>query len=77
LIIENLNNGYASFKQEEVIKRYFKIKKIKNTNPARAKLYNTNQFDFEYVFKEVGWIVDYDKPGFNETYDAFFIFKKK
>ncbi len=23
-----------------------------------------------------GWIVEYDKPGYDESYDAYFVFKK-
>ena len=31
--------------------------------------------DFEPLFRQAGWNVKYDKPGYNETYEAFFEFK--
>lgn len=33
--------------------------------------------DFEPVYEKAGWRVKYDKPGFNETYDASYIFSKR
>ena len=31
----------------------------------------------EPLYREKGWNVEYDKPGYNEFYKARFIFKKK
>lgn len=36
----------------------------------------TGVWDFEPVYERFGWKVSYDKPGFNESYDSFYIFKK-
>lgn len=36
-----------------------------------------NLLDFEDTFRKVGWDVVYDKPGYNETYGAHWIFKPK
>lgn len=33
--------------------------------------------DVEDSYREAGWIVDYDKPGYNETYEAIFTFRLK
>lgn len=33
--------------------------------------------NIEDIFRKAGWIVEYDKPGFNETYEASFKFSKK
>ncbi len=33
--------------------------------------------DVECIFREAGWDVEYDKPGFNETYNAKFVFRKR
>jgi len=40
-------------------------------------IFEKNFLDFESVFRNVGWSVEYDKPGYCESYDAFFTFKKK
>lgn len=34
-------------------------------------------FDIEPVYRAVGWGVMFDKPGFNEHYDAFYVFTKR
>lgn len=33
--------------------------------------------DFENVFRDAGWNVNYDKPAYCESYDAFFEFSPK
>ena len=33
-------------------------------------------WDFESAYESGGWKVSYDKPGYNESYDGFYIFKK-
>lgn len=51
---------------------------------ARAKLgkdpkedFEDGQLDIEPIFRKAGWVVEFDRPGYNETYDACFIFRKK
>ena len=39
-------------------------------------VYRNHWLDFENLYKQVGWKVEYDKPGFNEFYEPVFIFKK-
>jgi hypothetical protein len=34
-----------------------------------------NWLNFESMYREQGWKVEYDKPGYNETYEAFWVFK--
>lgn len=31
----------------------------------------------EDTYRKLGWTVEYDRPGFNETYDAFWTFSPK
>lgn len=33
--------------------------------------------DVESSYRKAGWSVDFDKPGYNETYEANFTFSKK
>lgn len=33
-------------------------------------------WDFESVYGQFGWTVSYDSPGYNESYDGYYIFKK-
>ena len=33
-------------------------------------------WDFEPIYEKAGWKVSYDGPGYNESYDGYYIFKK-
>jgi hypothetical protein len=41
---------------------------------VREEIFAKNMLDFEGVFRASGWVVTYDKPAYNESYDAFWIF---
>jgi hypothetical protein len=45
--------------------------------PSRRTIFDNNWLDFEDIYREVGWKVEYDKPAYNESYDAYFKFTKK
>jgi len=79
LIIKNLDSSRrsASFKQEDVIKEYFKVKGVEETEKLRHSLFDRHQLDFEPIFRKAGWSVMFDKPGYNESYEAYFKFEKK
>jgi hypothetical protein len=34
-------------------------------------------FDIEPIYRAAGWGAMFDKPGFNESYDAFYVFDKQ
>lgn len=40
----------------------------------RDILFRDHLLDFEDLFRERGWNVVYDKPGYNETYSAYWTF---
>lgn len=42
-----------------------------------AVIFNKKWMDIEPLFQKAGWIVEYDKPGYCESYEASFTFKKK
>src|SRR5690349_6623895 len=44
---------------------------------TRTFIFANNYLDFEAVYEAAGWKVEYDKPGFNETYKAYFVFTVK
>jgi hypothetical protein len=43
---------------------------------SQSELYDKHYLDFEPAYREAGWSVKYDKPGYNETYEPHFIFSK-
>ena len=42
----------------------------------KAEIFREHWLDVEEVYREAGWSVEYDKPGYNENYGAFWIFKE-
>jgi len=41
----------------------------------RAEIFDKGWLNVEEVYRAAGWAVEYDKPGFNESYSATFTFK--
>lgn len=44
---------------------------------SRQEVFDRHWLDFEDLYREKGWDVEYDKPAYNEFYKAKFIFKRK
>jgi len=44
---------------------------------ARNDIYDRHWLDVEDIYREKGWNVKYDKPGYCEDYRAYFEFKAK
>lgn len=44
---------------------------------SRAEIYNKDYLNIEPLYEAAGWNVEYDKPAYNESYPAKYIFKKK
>lgn len=82
LIARNLDRGYATVKQDDVVALI-----LSKMNPAsvtwegmggdRARIFNEHWLDIEPLYEEAGWDVKYDSPGYNESYSATFTFKKR
>ena len=93
LISVNFSCGYSSFKQNEVLTEIINnlkksdlecVKKISYeycepyfTLELESLIFKCNWLDVEEIFRKAGWIVEYDKPGYNESYAATFNFRKK
>jgi len=80
VVIESFNvmiprkwNGYSStITQDEIIDEI-----QKKSNYSRSEIFKNKWLDVEDIYRAEGWVVIYDKPGYNETYPATFEFKKK
>jgi hypothetical protein len=84
------NGHYSEFKQNEVIKimilkseGWEGRKEIDEMHASRQEaelrqlFFEQHFLDIEPIFESVGWNVEYDKPAWNETYEATFKFTKK
>lgn len=73
LIIENWDGGQAIVKQKEAAERI-----AKRVNITSKDVYEKKYLDIEESYKQKGWRVTYNKPGYNEhPYDPYFCFSKK
>ncbi len=74
LIAKNFRNKESTFKQSEVVKL---ILEKSTTNICQNDIYENSWLDVEDAYRSEGWSVEYDKPGYNESYPATFTFKVK
>lgn len=68
LIVQNICNGYSTFKQKDVVALLVK----RGLN--REEIFAKGWLDIEDIYRKVGWTVVFDQPGYNESYDATFKF---
>ena len=71
LIARECDDGYCKITQDDVVALMVK-KGLK-----KKDIFINNWLDVEGAYRAAGWRVEYDKPGFNEAYDAYFEFTKK
>lgn len=71
LIVENLSSGRSTVMQDDVISR---IREKMHWDVTRQQIFDKGWLDVEDVFREAGWLVEYDKPGYCEDYSASFKF---
>lgn len=72
MIAKNWNGSSATVMQNEVAKLIASKLQIK-----RQEVFDNHYLDVESVYRKAGWKVEYDQPGYNESYEAYFEFSKK
>ena len=71
LIAKEWGGGYARVFQKDAVKL------IVEKGIKESEIWKNNWLDVEDIFRKNGWKVEYDKPGYCESYAAFFVFKSK
>jgi hypothetical protein len=71
LIAQNFKGGSANVLQKDVVEL------LLEKGLSRSDIYNKGWLDIEPVYRENGWKVEYDKPGYNESYEASFNFSAR
>lgn len=82
LLLNNWDGDKAVFKQSEIIKTIKSVsipEEYQNIpyEEFHNMIFHYRWLDIEESYREKGWDVKYDKPGYNEDYAPFFTFKKK
>ena len=67
------NNGPFDILQKDIIAKAVKFDERLTSNIIYEKKY----LDFETLYREAGWKVEYDKPAYNESYEPYFTFEPK
>lgn len=70
-IARNVVNGVAKIGQSEIITAL-----MVKTKCPRPTVFNEHWLDIEDLYRSAGWVVNYDKPGYDENYEASFTFAK-
>lgn len=68
LIIANYRDGAARITQSQVVEG------LMDEGLTRKEIFEGGWLDVEALFD--GWLVEYNKPGYNDDYEAFFVFKR-
>lgn len=71
LITKHWNGSSANFTQDEAVKIIAHKMGI-----SRQEAFDKRYLDVESAYRKAGWKVVFDKPGYNEDYQANFTFKK-
>lgn len=69
LIAENYSDGSATVKQCDVVDWLTRDGRFRRTD-----LFDRGWLNVEEIYRSAGWKVEYDKPGYNETYQAYYVF---
>ena len=70
LITQNYSHGRAVLSQAAIVERLMEL------GIPRPAIFEKGFLDVEDVYRAEGWFVDYDKPGFNESYEPTFYFSR-
>jgi hypothetical protein len=73
LLKSKFRGGYVTIKQKDIVEEAMKI----DSTLLRKDIFENHWMDFEKVYKKYGWIVTYDRPGYNESYEPSYEFKPK
>lgn len=71
LIAANLYGKSARVLQKEVVAA------LEELGHIRSAIFSNGWLNFEDSYRSLGWKVEYDKPAYNESYDAYWIFTKR
>jgi len=72
LIAKHWSGHDAVVIQDEAVNRI-----TERLSCARGEVFAKGYLDVESAYRKAGWYVKYDKPGYNESYQAFFRFQRE
>ena len=76
LIAEAWNGYSAELQQDDVVTRIVAAAEAAGIKNARRLCFDRHWLDVEPSYRKAGWIVVYDKPGYNEPGEGMWSFRK-
>ena len=73
LFLTRFDGNQTTITVEELVEQFLKFE----PSWTRDMIWDKKQLGFEGLYKASGWDVVYEKPGYNENYTPFFVFKLK
>lgn len=73
LLLAGFRGGRAKLYQPQLVDAI--IQKAPD-GTLRSDVFANHWLDFEDTFRQAGWVVVFDKPGYNESYDPNFTFTR-
>ena len=74
VIAKNWSGTQSRILQKDMV---FELIAASPTLINSADVFSEHWLDIDALYSLEGWIVKYDNPSFNESYEANFLFKKK
>lgn len=71
LIVDNWSGNSCTIMQDEAANKVAAALGI-----SRHEVFKNSYLDIEDAYQKAGWKVEYDKPGYNESYEASWSFRK-
>jgi hypothetical protein len=71
LITTNWSGDRATVKQEKAL-----VMIAERLGITRQEVFDRKLLDVEHAYIKAGWKVRYDKPGWDESYEAYFVFQR-
>lgn len=72
ILVRHWCGGSMTIRQETVVEELMPL-----SNFNRGAIFSNGWLDVEELYRANGWNVEYDRPGYNESYDAFWVFTKR
>ena len=70
ILTKKYRGSSINITQEEIIREIVRL----DPNMNSEQLFENRWLDIEPIFRSVGWQVEFDKPAYHESYEAFFTF---
>ena len=82
MIAKHWSGNYSEFKQEDVLNLIVDnflesgTYNLPTKEAIKLMIFAEHWLDVEEIYRKSGWSVEYDRPGYDETYPATFRFSK-